>query len=233
MSQRHSAIPLAVIVDPNETERQATRDILVNSGRVHLVGMAREIQELGRYMSAEPDIVLLDVGTDPLEVPAIIRQVHDFSPRCQVVLTAAPSAQFDLARAMLAGARGVVHKPFNPMELLGVIHDVFEAEQQKLRRLEDIAKINTNQGRGGEVITVFSPKGGVGCTTIAANLAVALSNITKARVALVDFSLQFGDVAVLLNLHSSHGIHELMRNLDDLDANILDDVMVKHSSGVR
>ena len=126
-----------------------------------------------------------------------------------------------------------MHKPLNPAELLGVIHDVFEAEQQKLRRLEDIAKINTNQGRGGEVITVFSPKGGVGCTTIAANLAVALSNITKARVALVDFSLQFGDVAVLLNLHSSHGIHELMRNLDDLDSNILDDVMVKHSSGVR
>ena len=91
MSQRYSAVPLAVIVDPNETERQATRDILVNSGRVHLVGMAREINELGRYMSAEPDIVLLDVGTDPLEVPATIRQVHDISPRCQVVLTAAPN----------------------------------------------------------------------------------------------------------------------------------------------
>jgi len=233
MSQRYNPIPLVVIVDPDENERQATRDILVNSGRVHLAGMARDVQELARYISAEPDIVLLDVGTDPLEVPATIRQVHDMSPRCQVVLTAAPSIKFDLSRAMLAGARGVVHKPLGPMELLGVIHDVFEAEQQKLRRLEDIAKVNTNQGRGGEVITVFSPKGGVGCTTIAANLAVALSNITKARVALVDFSLQFGDVAVLLNLHSSHGIHELMRNLDDLDQGILDDVMVKHSSGVR
>src|SRR3954451_7725551 len=127
MSQRYNPIPLVVIVDPDENERQATRDILVNSGRVHLAGMAHDVQELARYISAEPDIVLLDVGTDPLEVPATIRQVHDMSPRCQVVLTAAPSAQFDLARAMLAGARGVVHKPFTPMELLGVIHDVFEA----------------------------------------------------------------------------------------------------------
>lgn len=233
MTPTYNAIPLVVVVDPNETDRQATRDLLVNSGRVHLAGMARETAELGRFMSAEPDIVLLDVGIDPVEIPATIRQVLDFSPRCQVVLTAAPNAQFDLARAMLAGARGVIHKPLNATELLGIIHDVFESEQLRLRRLDDLAKQSSGQGRGGEVITVFSPKGGVGCTTIASNLAVALANITKARVALVDFSLQFGDVAVLLNLHSSHGIHELMRNLDDLDANILDDVMVKHSSGVR
>src|SRR5207253_3743474 len=136
-------------------------------------------------------------------------------------------------RAMLAGARGMVSKPISPGELLGVIQDVYEAEQLRLRRLEDYAKASANQGRGGELITVFSPKGGVGCTTIACNLAIALANITKAKVALVDFSLQFGDVAVLLNLHSSHGIHELMRNIEDLDLAILDDVMVKHSSGVR
>lgn len=228
-----SPTPLVIIVDSNDTDRAATREMLVNSGRVHLVGAVREASELSRYMSAEPDIVLLDVGTDPLEVPAIIRQVHDITPRCQVVLSTSPGITFDLSRAMLAGARGMITKPIAPGELLGVIHDVYEAEQLRLRRLEDYAKTNANQGRAGEVITVFSPKGGVGCTTIASNLAIALNNITKAKVALVDFSLQFGDVAVLLNLHSSHGIHELMRNLDDLDANILDDVMVKHSSGVR
>lgn len=228
-----SSTPLVVIIDSNDTERAVTRELLANSGRVHIVGAVREASELNRYMTAEPDVVLLDVGLDPLEVPAVIRQVHDIAPRCQVVLTTSSGITFDLSRAMLAGARGLVTKPITPGELLGVIHDVYEAEQLRLRRMEDYAKSNSNQGRAGEVITVFSPKGGVGCTTIASNLAIALSNITKSKVALVDFSLQFGDVAVLLNLHSSHGIHELMRALDDLDANILDDVMVKHSSGVR
>ena len=65
------------------------------------------------------------------------------------------------------------------------------------------------------------------CTTIASNLSIALANITKAKVALVDFSLQFGDVAVLLNLHSHHGVHELMRNVDDLDAKVSLDVVRK------
>lgn len=233
MPQSFSSLPLVVIVDHNDADRAATRDILTNSGRVQLVGAVREPSELSRYMSAEPDVVLLDVGTDPLEVPAIIRQVHDITPRCQVVLTTPADITFDLSRAMLAGARGMISKPIAPGELLGVIHDVYESEQLRVRRLEDYVKTNANQGRAGEVITVFSPKGGVGCTTIASNLAIAISNITKAKVALVDFSLQFGDVAVLLNLHSSHGIHELMRALDDLDATILDEVMVKHSSGVR
>ncbi len=228
-----SSSPLVVVVDRNDTDRAATKEMLANSGRVHLVGAVRDASELNRYMTAEPDIVLLDVGDDPLEVPAIIRQVHDISPRCQVVLTTPSEITFDLSRAMLAGARGMISKPIAPGELLGVIHDVYEAEQLRLRRMEDYAKTNANQGRAGEIITVFSPKGGVGCTTIASNLAIALSNITKSKVALVDFSLQFGDVAVLLNLHSSHGIHELMRAIDDLDAKILEDVMVKHSSGVR
>jgi pilus assembly protein CpaE len=233
MTKNYTQMPVLVIVDSSESDLTATRELLISSLRAHVVGAVRDVAEVGRFMQADPDIVLLDVGINPLEVPAMIRRIQEMSPRCQVVLTAPRDVEFDLSRAMLAGARGLVAKPVAPGELLGVIQDVFEAEQLKLRRLEDLAKASAVQGRGGEIITVFSPKGGVGCTTIATNLALALANITQARVALVDFSLQFGDVAVLLNLHSSHGIHELMRNIDDLDSNILDDVMVTHSSGVR
>src|SRR4051794_25491066 len=170
MSQMYSAMPLVVIVDPSETDRTATREMLINSGRAHVVGVARDATELGRYMAADPDIILLDVALDPVEVPLIIRQLHEMSPRCQVVLTAEENVPFDLSRAMLAGARGVIHKPLATGELLGVIQDVFESEQLKMRRLEDMAKANAVQGRAGEVITVFSPKGGVGCTTIASNM---------------------------------------------------------------
>ncbi len=233
MSQSYTSIPLVVIVDPSEADRTTAREILVNSGRAHVVGMARESTELGRHLLSDPDIVLLDVGIDPTEIHALIRQIHEVSPKVQIVLTHDPEIEFDLSRAMLAGARGVISKPVSPGELLGVIQDVFESEQLRLRRLEDMAKATAVQGRNGEIITVFSPKGGVGCTTIACNLAIALASITKTKVALVDFSLQFGDVAVLLNLHSNRGIHELMRDIDDLDAEIMENVMVAHPSGVK
>lgn len=233
MTKNYTQTPVVVIVDASESDLTATREMLVSSLRANVIGAVRDPAEITRFLQADPDIVLLDVGVNPLEVPAMVRRIQEMSPRCQVVLTSPRNIEFDLSRAMLAGARGLVSKPIAPGELLGVIQDVFEAEQLRLRRLEDMAQQSAVQGRAGEIITVFSPKGGVGCTTIATNLALALANITQARVALVDLSLQFGDVAVLLNLHSSHGIHELMRNMDDLDANILDDVMVSHTSGLR
>jgi pilus assembly protein CpaE len=68
---------------------------------------------------------------------------------------------------------------------------------------------------------------------IACNLAVALARDARQQVALADFSLQFGDVGIMLNLRSPHGVHELMYTSEDLDKTLLDNVMVPHQSGVR
>jgi len=85
----------------------------------------------------------------------------------------------------------------------------------------------------GRIITTFSPKGGVGCTMLAVNLAVALHDLTKKRVALVDYSLQFGTVSALLNIQSIHNLAELVPHYDGIDATILSDVMARHSSGIQ
>jgi len=74
----------------------------------------------------------------------------------------------------------------------------------------------------GKVIAVFSPKGGVGCTTLAVNLATAICQIEpESRVALVDGSLQFGDVSVFLNLRANRSIVDLADNIEDLDAELV------------
>jgi pilus assembly protein CpaE len=80
---------------------------------------------------------------------------------------------------------------------------------------------------------VFSPKGGVGRTTIAVNLAVAAASLGK-KVALVDASFQFGDVGVLLNLNPRNkSIGDLAAELQTGEAESLDTFMITHSSGVR
>ncbi|MEJ2560965.1 MAG: AAA family ATPase, partial [Anaerolineae bacterium] len=80
---------------------------------------------------------------------------------------------------------------------------------------------------------VFSPKRGVGCSTVAINLANALHQAEGRQVALVDSSLQFGDVAVLLNLQASRTIADLAPHIDELDQELLDHVLLAHHSGIK
>ncbi|HUV75013.1 MAG TPA: P-loop NTPase, partial [Anaerolineae bacterium] len=86
--------------------------------------------------------------------------------------------------------------------------------------------------REGEIVCVYSPKGGAGCSTIATNLALALQD-GDGRAALVDGNLQFGDVSVLLNLQPSRTISDVVPHVDSLDADFLNDVMLTHPSGMK
>ena len=84
----------------------------------------------------------------------------------------------------------------------------------------------------GQVLTVFSPKGGSGCTTVSINLAVALAN-QGARTILVDLSLQFGDVSVMLNMKPVTTIIDVAERANDLDAELINTVVQVHKSGLN
>jgi pilus assembly protein CpaE len=85
----------------------------------------------------------------------------------------------------------------------------------------------------GKIITVYSPKGGTGCTTIATNIAVTLNN-DETSVLIVDSNLQFGDVAIFLNEQGKFSIIDLTTRADELDPEVVDSVLIKHShSGVK
>ncbi|MEM7033586.1 MAG: P-loop NTPase, partial [Chloroflexota bacterium] len=79
---------------------------------------------------------------------------------------------------------------------------------------------------------LYSPKGGVGCSTLAINLAIALQKGASLKVGLIDASLQFGDIAVLLNVQAPRTIADLAE-IDDLETDLIDTVMVAHKSGVK
>ena len=98
--------------------------------------------------------------------------------------------------------------------------------------------VSTGGGGGdrepGLIVAVFSPKGGVGRTTVAVNLAVAAATELGKRVALMDGSFQFGDVGVLLNLNPrSKSIADLIPELDAGELDSIDTFLIDHSSGIR
>jgi pilus assembly protein CpaE len=84
-------------------------------------------------------------------------------------------------------------------------------------------------GPKGKIVTIYSPKGGTGCTTLAVNLALTLNN-EDTRVVLVDGNLQFGDVAVFLNEQGKNTIIDLAPRSEELDPEIVEDVMLKHAA---
>jgi len=136
---------------------------------------------------------------------------------------------------MQAGAREYLIKPFSHDELVAAIRRVHQLEEKK----GTFAKAAVPDGSGaprpaalGEVIVLFSGKGGVGKTLLATNLAVALAVETESRVALVDLDLQFGDIGVMLNLDHSRSITDVVDS-ETLEPEMLNEIMAQGPNGVR
>lgn len=95
---------------------------------------------------------------------------------------------------------------------------------------------SSGQGRrkAGKVVTLFAPKGGVGRTTLAVNLAVALAGEQRQTVTLVDGSFQFGDVGVLLNLNPKNkSILDVVTEPTSTDDDLVDTTLINHSTGIK
>jgi pilus assembly protein CpaE len=159
-------------------------------------------------------------------------------PGAAVIMMSVQGEADYLRRSMLAGAREFLVKPFSSDELTASIRQVWSREKDKQSRFAPVVAApepkSNGTGEPASVVAVFSPKGGVGRTTISVNLAVAAAQDGK-RVALVDGSFQFGDVGVLLNLNPRN------KSIADLAAELqageqydsLDGFLVAHSSGVK
>jgi pilus assembly protein CpaE len=138
-----------------------------------------------------------------------------------------------LRRAMVAGARQFLQIPPNTEELLRAIYQVHDTTAAR-RSLSGRTEVQQPGKREGQIISVFSPKGGVGCTTLATNLAVAIKQEAGMRVALVDGSLPFGDVGVFLDLPATHSIMDLQVPSEQMDANFAESALVTHErSGIK
>jgi pilus assembly protein CpaE len=90
-----------------------------------------------------------------------------------------------------------------------------------------------NPSARGHAIAVFGAKGGVGKTTIAVNLAIAIRQCTDQRVALFDADLVMGDVRVHLNLPRGYSLLDLIKHADQLELEGVEQVLTPHESGIR
>ena len=94
-------------------------------------------------------------------------------------------------------------------------------------------RTQTSEGaRRGRVITVFSPKGGIGKTSVAVNLASTFAKKQGKRTLLLDLDLQFGDAAIMLGIEPEKTIYDLVVAPGELDHEKLAGYTTAHPSGL-
>ncbi len=231
-----------LIVDDIPETRENLRKLLYFENDIDVVGAAISGEE-GIQMAKElqPHIVLMDINMPGVDGITASEAISQEVPTAQVIMMSVQGEADYLRRSMLAGAREFLIKPFSSDELVSSIRRVYElGAAQRARYRAPAPPVAMAAQRHalppeelGKVISVFSPKGGTGCSTIATNLAIALQTETGSKVILVDGSLQFGDIAVLLNLKPVRTIADLVPHMDELDMDLVDSVVVPHSSGVK
>jgi pilus assembly protein CpaE len=230
-------IRVLIVDDIPETRDHLTK-LLGFESDMEVVGAAAsgpEAVELAARL--HPDVVLMDINMPGQDGIATTEQLASVAPSTAVIMMSVQGEADYLRRSMLAGAREFLVKPFSSDELTASVRQVHAREREKLSRLTvppSAAPGSHSDRQPGTVAAVFSPKGGVGRTTVAVNLAVAAATELGRKVVLVDGSFQFGDVGVLLNLNPRNkSIADLAPELEAGEPESLDTFVISHSAGIK
>lgn len=231
-----------LIVDDVAETRENVRKLLQFEADIEAVGAARSGKEAVQLtQELKPDVVLMDINMPDMDGIAATEAIRQRDQIVQIVILSVQGDPNYMRRAMLAGARDFLTKPPMADDLISAVRRAGQMAQMERGKASAQASspaavmaqqmaINLSAGK---VIMVYSPKGGVGTTTLAVNLALALNN-TDTNVALVDAKLQYGDVGIFMNEQGKNTILDLAPRADELDQEVVESVMIKHAaSGVR
>ena len=182
------------------------------------------------YGAPGVEVVCLGPALEDNTLLALAEAFDRERPDLCVVLFAEPTAVL-WSGALRAGVRDVV----SPLAEDHTIREALRAAGDVARRRRATLAAASSQGASAiahRVITVLSPKGGTGKTTVATNLAVGLAHANPGRVALVDLDLQFGDVGAALGLSPEQSMGDVTRAPSSLDATMLKVFLTRHDSGL-
>jgi len=233
-----------LIVDDDSETRENLRKLLQFDAQIEMVGAAVSGSEgIDMALEFQPDVVLMDINLPDIDGITATENIRVKLPFTQIVIVSVQNESSFMRRAMLAGARDYLTKPINVDELSAAIHRAGKvARNEKEKQVAPTISSNGNAsnrsgtllpGDLGKVVTVFSPKGGSGKTTITANLAVSLGELDK-TVAAVDGNLQFGDLSFFFSEQGRNNVTDLAPHADMLDREVVSEVMVEHKkSGVH
>jgi pilus assembly protein CpaE len=216
-----------LFVDDEEQIRKLLSTWLTRHG--YEVTIANDGWEALKAIRAKaPDLVITDVNMpnmNGLELTRRLRADHR-TARIPVIMLSARKQADDVLTGYAEGADEYIPKPVEMAVLAAKVEVLIR--RFATTRGEAVAK------RGGNVVLFIHGKGGVGCTTLAVNAAVALAATTIYRVTLLDLNLEFGNAPMLMNMTSSRTLADLAENAhEQLDEATFLTYLEQDRSGVR
>lgn len=188
------------------------------------------IEELESRLPSSPVIVVFGPSCADASNLASLESLLRARPDVGAILVAEELTTDLFQRAMRIGVRDVLSAPVETAQLTEGIRRVAAGISQSMsvRGAAGEDPALQSSGETGQVITVFSTKGGAGKSVVACNLGVSLARKSDRPVVLIDADLQFGDCAVMLKLAPQRTVVDAVNAIDQLDASMLAGMLIKH-----
>jgi pilus assembly protein CpaE len=181
---------------------------------------------LTQLAAGNPDVVAIGPDVDVEVALELARRLEYDRPEISVLLVSEPTGEL-WQHALRAGVRDVLA----PDAIDAHVRETFERTiELAARRRHNLVGDPEGAGRHGRIITVLSPKGGSGKTTVASNLAVGLARCGPEPVVVIDLDLQFGDISTALGLTPQHTLVDAARAPAAIDGMALKSFLSPHHS---
>src|SRR5579884_3953826 len=237
-----------LVIDDSCLVNDVVRDVLLAAG--YGVHQALNGEDALSVLAANSfDLLLIDVEMPKMDGYTLLSRIRTM-PRWAttpvLMLRTRDADQKGSAQSPVAPDDYVI-KPIDPVDLITRIRAVLRKQKPAAkvahRRTETQAQVDLTEApvpgaaisdsvTAGKIITVFSLKGGVGASTIATNLGVALQELWNEATALIDLSLESASLNVLLDILPSSAIDDLVQQNGNLDPETAAQYLARHTSGV-
>ncbi|MEJ2148072.1 MAG: response regulator [Chloroflexota bacterium] len=234
-----------LIVDDNDETRDGTQRLLEYEDNIEILGFAENgMVAIEQVKELNPDVVLMDINMPVMDGLTATQRLQREAPRARVIIVSVQDDAHYLKEAFRAGAVDFVSKPITSSELAQAIERAYEkapptpAPAPSRERAPERPSSDGSAPRiQGSIISVVGPKGGVGKTTVAVNLAVGLArSAPNKKIVVVDGNLFFGDVGVFLNTRGQYSVIDLVLMAEEpeqMDMQAIESVLVSHESGIK
>jgi pilus assembly protein CpaE len=217
-----------VVIDPDDVARSRLVTLLGSD-----VSSFSAVEDLQPYLNGEPVALILGPSCATDGTLNSVERMLATHREVGAILVAEELTTNLLQQALRAGVKDVLASPTDQAQINEAINRVvggLATSAPSTGAGGTGEAIFDEDGEVGQVVTVFSTKGGAGKSVIATNLGVALAERSDKPVCLIDADLQFGDIAVMLKLSPQHTIVDAVSSLDRLDASLMQNLLVTHET---